>query len=652
MLLKLSAKRVGDEQGFALPAVIAIFAIVAIVSLTLAGMAVHALGFSTSTRASVQSRAAADSGVNVVLTQMQQQGSDLTTRFPCSVSPASATIEQYTAKVHYFDASGTELSCAGAYLTVSMLDRPVKAVIDSTGTAAAKGVAGQSAGDTRVVTSVAKIDIKDTPNNTPNLNKSVFSDGPLTVGNGTSITDSLAQTSADVYSNGDVTCSTSQNFPIQGSVYAQGNVQLNNPCTVQGDVWAAGTYSAPGNVTIGRNLLLGAGGSAPYQASNMDTTWVGGSVVSNGSITLSGAGNQLNCSLIGAKANVCGSATSLTGSVNIQSGGVVGGDAQSLQSVSIAVENKTSVYGNVRSVSGGLTQVSTSNKNVVGGYVAVAGTIGLSDKKNIGNLASTCGASAAYGSVPHCPSTPQFSIAALPTEMNYPTNMLVPAPPRETLPTITSTLAPWESAGWVSYSGTLAACTLPDSVYNGTFSGKLIVVVSGCSGVPLTITKTITLSGDLVVLSPTGFDFEAGNNAIVSNAGTHEFQGIVPTDGTAPSGDPLVTWSQPITTDPSYYKPACATGLPTHYGNVYLGNNFSPASNTQIFFYTPCEFETGNNVGTLNGEVYSGTSSTGNSESVNYVPMTVPGALKNPNDIPTPTTTVTVTELSRFDAKG
>lgn len=659
MLLKLMRARIRiarEQEGFALPSVIAIFAIVAIVSLTLAGMAVHAVGFSTATRATTQSRSAADSGINIALTQMGQSDATLglDERFPCSLTPASTLIEQFTVQVHYFDAAGSELLCSGANLTVSMLDKPVKAIIDSTGVATSKGVAGQSAGDRRTVTAVVKIDIETTPGEPYGLTKSIFSDGPLGISNATHITDSLGQTSADVYSNGDVVCDTSQNFEIEGSIYAQGNVTLDNPCVVQGDVWAAGHYSAPGNVTIGRNLLLGSGGSAPYESSDLDTTWVQGSVVSNGSVTLSGAGNQSSCALIGAKANVCGSVTSVAGQVTIASKGAVGGDAQAYGSVSIDAGNKPSVYGNVRSVTGDLTQGSSSNKSVVGGYVAVRGVIGLDDSGNIGNKSSTCGTSAAYGSVSPCPAgTPQLSVAAIPTELDFPTNTTVVAPPRESLPTVTSNLAPWLLAGWTQAPpADVPTCDLPDSVYDGTFSGKLLVVVQGCGTNPLVISRAIQLSGDLVILSPTGFHFTSGNGAVTSTGGTHELQALVPSDSGNQTGGDLVTWSQPLASDPDYYQPTCTPTRTADFGDIDLGNNFSPDSDVDMFLYTPCNFSAANHVGTINGEVYSGTSDSGNSESVNYVPMTVPGAMKDPTQTTAPQIHTTVTETSRFDARN
>ncbi|MCL2796202.1 MAG: hypothetical protein FWD85_12975 [Microbacteriaceae bacterium] len=655
MLLRTLKSRVGRDEGFALPSVIAIFAIVAIVSLSLAGLAVHALGFSTSTRASVESRAAADSGINVLLTQMQQPDAALATQFPCTLVPGASDIEQYSVIVHYFDASGTVLSCTGAYLPVSSVDPPVRAVADSTGTAAFKGVAGQSAGDTSTVTSVISILVTTADVNIPDMTKSIFSDGGLTLTNATNITDSLAQNSADIYTNGSVECSTSNGSPVQGSIYAQGNVIQDTSCTVQGDVWAGGTYTPQnGNTTIGRNLLVAGGTAAPYPQVSLDSTWVGGDVVTNGPVEASGNGSQANCSLIGAKANVCGSISSMTSTVTLGAGGAVGGDAQAYGDVSIAAGNKTSVYGNVRSVTGNQTVSSTSSKRVVGGYVAVPGAIGLSSSANIGNLTSTCGASAAFGSVSRCPSSPQFSIAALPTEMGYPTQTLVTAPPRESLPTIKSDAAAmslWTAAGWTITD--ITNCAIPTTYTGGSFSGKQLLYVTGCGSSPLSLSTAFKLSGDLVIMSPSGFTIGLKNNAITTTGATHQLQLIVPSDATIPGGGNLVTWNQPLSYDTAYYQPVCNSSAPAGYGAINItSNNFSPATNVDMFLYTPCQFIAPNSVGPINGQVYSGTSATGNNESVNYVPMTVPGALKSPTDIPTPVVTTVVTELSRFDARN
>jgi hypothetical protein len=657
-MLRLLKQRIGGEEGFALASVIAVFAIVAIVSVTVAAAAVHATGFSTSTRAAVQSRAAADAGINVVYTQLQNDALPLYSRFPCAVShtynPSDATDTPvtYAATVAYYDASGAALSCGTGGTYGFGGGQPAKAVITSKGSAQSQGVAGMSSENQRTIVSIASVDIKQTIDNSPDLDKAVFTDGSLTVTNASDITDASGLGKADVYSNGDVTCTTSSSTPIQGSIYAQGNVTAYNPCVVNGDIWAGGTYTAPGgNVGIGGNLLIRGGSNAPYQSSSLDTTWVQGSVVSNGDITTSTTGNQQYCSLIGKQARVCGSVDSLTSTVEVGGAAIVGGDVQAYSNVTLAANNGTVVYGNVRSQTGSVTVTGNGNKTSIGGYVAAAGALGV-PLANVGNVPSTCAGSSA--AVPKCnPANPPLSLAALPAELNYPTNSLVVAPPRESLPRVDSSstdLALWTDKGWTL--DPVSGCAAATTAMTQSWTGKRLIVVSGCT-TKLTL-PALTLPGDLAIMAPSGFYDNQGNNAIKSSVAgtTRTFMAIVPSDALTATGGNLVTWTNPISSDPTYTSPVCdATSQAADYGNIELGNNLTLTGDIQTFLYTPCTFTAGNGVGTITGMIYSGTSGTGNGESVAFLSIDVPGALKSPGAGTTITTVVT-TETARFDARG
>ncbi|WP_155865187.1 autotransporter outer membrane beta-barrel domain-containing protein [Gryllotalpicola ginsengisoli] len=656
----LIMRRLADSDGFALPSVIVIFSVVVIVSLTLAGAAVHAVGFSTSTRASTQSRAAADSGINDILATIGDTGAPLANRLPCSASHSydasvaeSDTVNyktSYSATVHYYDAAGAELaSCVGGFLQFDAVgDPPVKAVVDSTGTAIAKGVAGQSSGDTRSVTAVVALDVNTSYDNSAAIDKSVFSDASITLTNGATTIDPTGGTSADVYSNGDVSCTTGGTaHPIEGSIYAQGNVNLEHPCNVKGSVWS-GTFTSTGNVEIGQNLML-------YNQPNLTLAGaaVDGSLVTNGNIEI---GHSVgNCS---AASTGCGSVTSFGGTVTVDSGDSVAGDVQASGDVTLN-SNSTAVYGNVRSTGGGLvsTASTTGTGHVVGGYVAVAGNQALSLSR-IGEPASTCGASGNVTLKP-CPGgTVGFDASQIPTALNYPTNTTVVAPQKESLPAIgsdTASLQPWLDAGW--HLVTAPSCSTSDSTNSAAISaltGKSIVVFTNCGSSPLKLSD-LNLHGDVVVMSQSGFDF-GGNTTIDSANGVHQFYAIVPTDGKLPSSSTqTVTWQYPDGVDAygnGYHSPVCNASRPAGYADITATNHFTTTDDVRSFFFTPCSWNVDNNAGPFNGEVYVGKSTTGNSPEVVYYEMDVPGALAYPTGPGVPITTVTATETSRFDTRG
>lgn len=654
----LIMRRLADSEGFALPTVIVIFSIVAVVSLTLAGMAVHAVGFSTATRASTQSRAAADSGINDVLATIGNTGAPLANRLPCSAvhsyDPSLAESDtvnyetSYSAAAHYYDASGAEItSCVGNFLQFDAVGNPpVKAVIDSTGTAIAKGVAGQSSGDTRSVTAVITLDVNTTYDNSAEIDKSVFSDASIFLANGATTIDPTGGTNANVYSNGDVTCSTGGTaHPIEGNIYAQGNVELDHPCNVKGSVWA-GTFTSSNNVEIGQNLMLYNQPSLTLNGAAVD-----GSLVTNGDIEI---GHSIgNCS---AASTGCGSVTSFGGTVTVDSGDSVAGDVQASGTVTLN-SNSTAVYGNVRSTGGGVASNATAGtSHVVGGYVAVAGNQAL-PLSRIGEPASTCGASGNVTLHP-CPGgTVNFDASQIPTALNYPTHTTVVAPPKQSLPAIGSdsdSIQPWLDAGWTlvtAPSCSASASTTADWI--SALTGKNIVVFTNCGSTPLAISD-LNLHGDVVIMSESGFNF-GSSTSIGSVGGVHEFYAIVPTDGKLPSGTPTVTWEYPDGVDAygnGYHRPVCDSSRTDGYADITATNHFTTDDNVRGFFFTPCQWSVDNNAGPFNGEIYVGKSTTGNSPEVVYYPMDVPSALAYPTGPGVPITTVTATETSRFDTRG
>jgi hypothetical protein len=311
------------------------------------------------------------------------------------------------------------------------------------------------------------------------------------------------------------------------------------------------------------------------------------------------------------------------------------------------------VYGNIRSITGSVTESALPTKgNLVGGYVAAAGTQGV-PLSSVGEPASTCGASGNVTTSP-CPGGVNFDASQIPTQLNYPTNTTVVAPPKQSLPTIdsdTTSLNLWATAGWTIVKP--STCALPSDVNTNTT--KRVIVLSGCTK-PLAISG-MSLSGDLVIMDPAGFAF-AQNTTISSSSSTvHTFEAIVPADAMLPgSTTPVVTWTYPNGEDANgngYHTPTCTipSSVASGYANVVDSGKLTTTSGIHAFFYTPCSFSDGNN-SALNGELYAGQMATANSPSMTYYPMSVPGALINPTGPGVATTTITTSETSRFDARS
>lgn len=638
MLLRLRAAVIRRhsahaEDGMALVTAIGVIVVVTLIAMLLAGSAVSAAAFSSTVRAQVQARAAADAGLDLVWASMQG-GS-----FPCSIT-ASGTVN-YATTVSYRDKNGVALNCAGSFVS----GVPAKATVSSTGDAVNDGVNGISSGDSRTI--IGLFDIVVNPG-TVNLDKAVFSEGGYTITNNTQIVDSNGLGQANLYSNSSVECRTS--VGVQGWVLVQGDFSVGQTCYIQGTVWAGGGVSANSQVKVTGDILSRGGPGPSYATVDLKNAWVGGSVVANGSVLIDTASNSNYCPVHGYDGKVCGSVVSLYGTITTSNAARIGGNAYANGTVDIGTTNNNLIVGgNVVSKTGGLNGSNFGSSGYrVGGYVATKGTSVL-PKARVGNAASSCaGSSTANGYVACVPASPSFSLAGLPAALNFPTNSDVVAPPRESLPRITSDatgLAKWIAAGWTVQT---VPCASAKSTIAAGWTGKLLLKVTGCTDQLEWSNQTITLPGDLVVLNPAGFNMD--NPVVVksNNSTKRTIQWIVPSDGKRPDGTTnLVSWTTPVATDPDYTKGTCWTPNPDkHYGDI-TSKTKTTYSNVETFMYTPCDIIINNSLDGFVGQAYGGYTELPGNSVVTFKKQDVPGATTTTSVAPF----VSATETARFDAR-
>jgi hypothetical protein len=613
-----------------LVSVIAIMAIVMVISITLTSAAVTSTAFSTTARAQLQSRAAAESGIDTVWTAMQKG------TFNCRLSVDDRDGITYSATVEYFDAAGSKLTCSGAS---SLSGTPAKGVVTSTGVAASKGVAGATSGDERTLSALFDIQVNSA---SVTLDKVFFSDGGYEITNSTNVLDSTGRTQANLYSNGTIDCRTT--VALQGSIFVQGDFKAHNTCVISGSVWAGGSVTSDDQMRVNGDVLsMGGTGSTPTDVS-LDKAWVGGTVVANGSVSLEGNANSQLCPLAGYQAKVCGSVVSIGGGITLRNGGLIAGNALAKNAIDIGTTNENKmVGGNLVSSTGKLTGSNFGNSGSrVGGYVAVRGTSDL-PKARIGLKESSC-AAATTGFSPCVASQLSLPLGGLPAQLNFPTNTRVVAPPRESLPRI-------ESSGtalskWVGWTKENVACADLKTRINTGYAGKLLLNVTGCTAPVVWDNENFTLKGDLVVMNPSGF---TARNDLTFKSSTptsstkRTLMLIVPSDAKKADGANLVTWTAPIATDPGYTRPTCAAG---EYGDI-LSSKIS-LTGVQAFLYTPCDFAVANQLLNFFGQIYSGSSVYPNNSSITFTPISVPGAT---TATPTTPPSIVVTQTSRFDSR-
>jgi Tfp pilus assembly protein PilX len=155
------------------------------------------------------------------------------------------------ATVTYYDAAGVEIDCSAVPTSTSITQAAISATTTS------DAIAGTSSAD-RTVETLLRL----TPFYDNQMDKAIFGDAGVEIGKdkGVNLTLSSAAADADVYSNGDFLCGKG-NQQYQGSVYAQGDVDISGNCEVLGDAHAGGLVDASGNKSDVNGDAIAAGGS-------------------------------------------------------------------------------------------------------------------------------------------------------------------------------------------------------------------------------------------------------------------------------------------------------------------------------------------------------------------------------------------------------
>ncbi|WP_210507550.1 hypothetical protein [Naasia sp. SYSU D00057] len=616
-------RRIRGEEGSALAGVVGLMLVIAVVSLAVLTSATTGAAYSTSARANVQSLAAADGGVDAVYANLSVGN------YVCSLG--ATTAPAFTATVTYFNAAGNQMPCGSV-----VLGTPVSAEIRSTGTAANPGT-GSTDGDERTV--VATVALGSSAGSLA-LDKAIFSEGSFTLSNNVTIEESATgETDADLYSNGTIYCKTQ--LDIQGDITAQGDLSFENTCEGLGTIWVGGNASFSSSVNVKGSIFTAGRGTMTLA----NSSHIEGSLVTNGSVVLENSPGAKACPGTTSQWGVCGSVVALGGSISSKNGASIGGSAYSQSGFTATTANSTQVVGHdVVVVNGGVAGSNLSG-TTVGGSIRAWGAIGI-DKARVGNLAGSCQRTAGNGfaSCGTAPAVPAPNPAvSLPAELGYPSSTgalpVVNAPVREELPRIESSataLAKW--SGWTvrTFSGA-DSCAQAKSFLSGAWSGKQLLLVTGCSGPISWNNETLSVKGDLAILSTTGF--LAGNNFKVASSSTttHDLMWIVPSDG------PGVSWSAVANTTPIQYSPSCTAAG----GNIAITNQ-TTITGARWFLYSPCTVTINNQLNGFKGQIYGGFVTYPNNSAITKANIAVPGATSSSSSAPSFSAQIT----SRLDVTG
>ena len=230
-----------SENGSALVAVLGVFAVGLILTSLILSAVVHGLGWSTFSRASVQSHAAADAGIVKARAGLYSPGNCTSQSTPGVY--VSAGSPKYRVTVERNNGAGWVVGCPNALTSEVRLT--------STGTAAAPAVSGVSAGDTVHVEAVFQYLV---PGVVPSGVAMYLYQGAVIEAN-SSLDLSEGGETGLIVKNGQLDCDKN-NGVINGSLLIRGDLSFGGKCTVTGSAVVTGNASL-GSGRIDGNLTAG-----------------------------------------------------------------------------------------------------------------------------------------------------------------------------------------------------------------------------------------------------------------------------------------------------------------------------------------------------------------------------------------------------------
>jgi hypothetical protein len=237
-----------EDDGVALMMAVALTAMSGVLIVTLVSLAARENSQTSHNRGRSAAITTAEGAVDATLSAVQD--ADVAT-LPCGATTTNTQSVpdaiSITTTVNYLDKTGAILPCPPSEVQVAA-QIFVKAVATSTPKGGGLPVK-------REFETLAALK----PQFSTDLNKAIFGQAGVAVGNNMDLYGENGSPNADVYTNGSFTCSNNEHF--RGSVIApQGSIVLDNSCVIDVDAMARDgvTISKPGSIVNG-NVRVSAG---------------------------------------------------------------------------------------------------------------------------------------------------------------------------------------------------------------------------------------------------------------------------------------------------------------------------------------------------------------------------------------------------------
>ena len=263
-----------DDRGNAMIAVIGLLAVTSMITLTVTGATVQALGYTSLSRAGVQSNAAAESGVDAMLAALVANACPATGTLAATQGSVNPSLTGSAASAPFYSATiAQRISASAAWTPGCPVGATTQIRVQSTGFAEDQGVStSASRGDSSAVRAVYTW--RPGANTAAVTGAAVFSYGTPGLANSLELLSFNGNSANIIVRTGDIVCSNS--VYVQGDIIAAaGNIRLDNTCSAGGKVWASGTVTLnSGTKTIGGGVI--AAGTGTTTISKTGVTIVGG----------------------------------------------------------------------------------------------------------------------------------------------------------------------------------------------------------------------------------------------------------------------------------------------------------------------------------------------------------------------------------------
>lgn len=311
-----------NERGSAILGVLGVMGVTVVIGITVTTASLHAVGITTSTRASVEAEAAAEAGIDYAASQLATS--------VCQAQYSSSTAPIFSVVVSYSDLSAppgtTDNSWVSGCPTTDTEAQRLKLV--SIGTASTKGVAGNTTGNVRKVEAIY-------PYTPSPPSYTIVPSGPATYSysqidptiNNLTITQAGTIRPTLVYLSGSATCTSGSQ--ITGDVIlGSGGLSITSGCTINGDLSTAGVVSIQSGEVTGNVNAAGVQSGTSVSLSN--SAVVDGNIFAGGPVSIDGkvggnavAGPVSGTSTFSSQSSVGGSVVS-AGTVSAANGSVKG----------------------------------------------------------------------------------------------------------------------------------------------------------------------------------------------------------------------------------------------------------------------------------------------------------------------------------------